>query len=645
MIFARRKKAKPIVSAAKLWQSLCKEGGIQVIWEKGEPLPSYDRGLEYEISKALFGDASKPLATQLEGSKISTAQLLNAFFKAVMPFSQMLQDIYKMLDQANASAQDKTVRVAIKPEGLDEPLRATLEQFREWEEQFRAASIRVLVPVWTTNSLWAFAAQFKPNTKVPDPIAPDLSSWEDIYRYQPGFASPPTFDRTGDKAFDDSAAIAYETIEWFMKACREIAPDHQGLRRLYDESGRSADATDQKFQLLTVLAQAAGDAWPVGMVRTIRNAQLRIQRLPAPLRRAEASRVLGEVTSLIESLPKSPMVIDGFEKIFSDIFKLPVWKQRNAVYSVWIATQIVAALAPRPVTFHPKDGQLDFGFGGSRFASVRTGEGDFGLWSELRTALLRPTSKYRKHSIQPDYRIVWAGDEKDPASTRVVIECKQYKQPSRRNFTEAVNDYAVSCPEAEVALVNYGPIGTGLRSHIEGAIVDRAHFLEYFLPPARLAELAAILDRAIPAAGVKRSWQGASTVRLIWDQPLQDLDLHGFAALPTSLREVSYRNKADLEADMELSADVTTGPGEETLQIQSWRADRYDIFVHNFSKAPPLAGGPARVEVRLGDESWDFCPPASGRDHWWHVCTIWPKRGTLVPVERLCATPEFSESS
>ena len=365
----------PIVSAAKLWQSLCKEGGIRIAWESGSPLSNYDRALESEISRSLFNDDSKPLATQLEGDAVSTAKLLGAFLAALQPFSQMLHDIYRMLDAANASAQDRTIRVALKPEGMDQPLVATLEQFREWEEVFRAASIQIFVPDWTHDALWALRSAFADDPETWGLRPPD-ELWDDDYRAKPGFRSPPAFEPTGEKAFDMAAAIAYETIHWFLEACRALAPSHDAIGAKFRAEGGyqrvadTRDAPDREFNRLYILAQAESDYWPVGMVKQIRKARIRVLGLPALTRSTEAARILKNVTGLIARLPKTEALADGFEKVLSDIFRLPVWKERSAVYSVWIATQIVAALEPRRIVFRPESGQLNFGFGGSRLATI-----------------------------------------------------------------------------------------------------------------------------------------------------------------------------------------------------------------------------------------------------------------------------------
>jgi hypothetical protein len=632
---------KPIISAEKLWQSLCKEGGINIAWEKGKPLSSYDRALESEISKSLFDDDSKPLATQLEGSAVSTAKLLGAFFAALQPFSQMLHEIYRMLDAANASTQDRTIRVALKPEGLDQPLVATLEQFREWEEEFRAASIQILVPDWTHDALWSLRRAFADDPETWDFPPPD-EPWDDDYRAKPGFRSPPTFEPTGEKAFDTAAAVAYETIHWFLGACRALAPSHDAIRAKFRAEGgyqrvaETRDAPDREFNRLYILAQAESDYWPVGMVTQIRKARIRVLRLPAPRRSTEAARILKNVTALIAGLPKTEALADGFERILSDIFRLPVWKERSAVYSVWIATQIVAALEPRRIVFCPESGQLNFGFAGSRLATIQTAEGEFALWSELRTALRRSTSLYRKHAIQPDYRIVSPGDEKDPASTRVVIECKQYKRPSTTNFAEAVSDYAASCPDAVVALVNYGPIGTGLTEHVDPAVVERVHFMANFRPASAIARFKGVIDQAVPGiARTKSRWSSPCSIRLSWDAPLQDLDLHAHVTLEDDVRAISFHNRTDLSADVTLSEDIRSGPGQETLDINSWKGSKYDIYVHNYSGAPLLARSTARVEVQIGDQSWEFFSPVGGNGVWWHVCVVVPLEGTVTSVGRL----------
>lgn len=633
----------PIVSAAEMWSFLCEEGGLQLAWEGDQPQPGYDRALESDISKVLFGDDTKSLASQLQGSKVSTAVLLNAFFATLQPFAQMLREIYAMLDTANASAQDKILSVALKSEELDQSLLATLDQFREWEEELRAASVRVVIPAWDSKSLWELRGAFADESKsFGQPIS---DPWDDLYRKKPGFVDPPRYEPVGDSVFDEVAELAYSVVDWFVQSCRSLAPDHNALLKKFAAEGgygRDVDQDDADFNFLRTIAHVESDFWPVGIVSQIRLAKRRLLDMSGVARQVEAARISNNVSSLIAALPRSEMLIDGFEKVLRDVFQLPVWKQRSAVYSVWVSTQIVAGLAPRRVEFHTENGKLNFGFAGSRLARIETAEGYYTLWSELRTKLLRKNSRYRKQSIQPDYRILSPRNEEEPTSTCLVVECKQYKKASNRNFSEAANDYAVSCPDAVVALVNYGPIGTSLAEKIEPSARGRAIFLEHFKPTGASDLLKEIIEKTVPApVKAEQPWVEGGTVHLSWMAPLRDLDLYALLTTSQDVHTISFSRRIDVSMDIELSEDERTAPGNEYLHINTWGAESYDIYVHNYSEIPSLCNAEAFVSLRIGDLERKFTAPDTGVGTWWHVCTIEPRTKSITPEGHLLINRPF----
>lgn len=155
-------------------------------------------------------------------------------------------------------------------------------------------------------------------------------------------------------------------------------------------------------------------------------------------------------------------IIDGYvEKniqVWKEFLKLPVWEKRHEVYSIWIFRRIIASFPKECVTFRINNGILIFPFSGANMASIKLNNEVFDIWTELRTqAIVTPIGKSRKNAIQPDYSIV-CGDENDIQDTVVVVECKQYKKANKKNFSEAIIDYANNRPKAKVLLVDYGEI-------------------------------------------------------------------------------------------------------------------------------------------------------------------------------------------
>ena len=60
--------------------------------------------------------------------------------------------------------------------------------------------------------------------------------------------------------------------------------------------------------------------------------------------------------------------------------------------------------------------------------------------------------------MQPDFGL-WC-DGREPERCALVVEAKHYKRRARRNFWDALVDYARAHPRAPMLLVNYGPVGS-----------------------------------------------------------------------------------------------------------------------------------------------------------------------------------------
>jgi hypothetical protein len=123
---------------------------------------------------------------------------------------------------------------------------------------------------------------------------------------------------------------------------------------------------------------------------------------------------------------------ERIEKLF-EVLSLPVWKRREAMYSVWVCAVALLDLRPYQTSFHVKDGHLEFPFAPNKIATITQPEQPsrrIELWSELRTPAVNLLGK-RKRAIQPDYRYLLIDGKKKPADV-VILEWKQYKNRAPR---------------------------------------------------------------------------------------------------------------------------------------------------------------------------------------------------------------------
>lgn len=84
--------------------------------------------------------------------------------------------------------------------------------------------------------------------------------------------------------------------------------------------------------------------------------------------------------------------------------------------------------------------------------------------------------------MQPDYRLRAAGAGPAATTDFLVVECKQYKRSSKRNFSAALTDYARASPFAQVVLVNYGPVLPSVLATVPDDVVDSCHAHGRVLP-------------------------------------------------------------------------------------------------------------------------------------------------------------------
>lgn len=138
------------------------------------------------------------------------------------------------------------------------------------------------------------------------------------------------------------------------------------------------------------------------------------------------SRSPQELIDFVAGLPVEPVVEKHLDPL-RHLLSLPVWSNRYDVYSNWLFTQILEALAGTGLKVDAPKGRIAFAFAATRMAVSERGDATLSVFSELRSPLRGP-SKKRKTDAQPDYSIL-VGDTQDPAvASAAEVECKQYKR-------------------------------------------------------------------------------------------------------------------------------------------------------------------------------------------------------------------------
>ncbi|HDY4895935.1 TPA: hypothetical protein ACPZQN_004475 [Yersinia enterocolitica] len=585
-----------IDSPLDLWRSLCSSAGLELRLKGGR------LGRDADVEELLRQSLAVPeTVTSLDTwlisdaasshPTISTEQLLIELLKSQVGFAQMIKDILDVLIIAEAKQTSHQLTVEFKFDNVTDPIKATLEQFREVVHRTQLVlEKRPKLP--NSNLMWSISGVL-------------TSFLADYPRNNPPADFPPVIAITPTmyKGIDVQLARISRLVSDFIELWRL----HGDTRKQVRDVALTMNNIDSEADVLRGQLFAAFDNWDVGVLSGAQN--ISSQVVSGKLDPEVALETLTEALSEIEW---ADIWVDHTIRDLLDVLNLPAWRRRHELYSVWAGTRMLAVverIAP-DMRFHPVDGVLSFEFGGSRLATFNWGNKQFDVWAELRSALVGRSRK-RKKGIQPDFRVLQADISKSAnMQTTYVLECKHYLNANTSNFTQAAADYARSCPNAVVHVVNHGPADEQLLNAVlPTELQSRAQFIGSATPLQDAATQAlsnAIRDAIFPGLPppepislapkpVASKTESAlihtcvGYVQLEWDDSLEDMDLVLRAIGPDGqvIYSVDFCNKGALEMPpfALLDEDVRHGPGKERIDISSWHFSRYELLATNYSKS------------------------------------------------------------
>lgn len=633
--------------AADLWSELAGRAGLDDGY--------YDKELLDDIAGHLGVGRTGPLSQRLAG--VSAQQLIDALLAALQPFAGMLQDLlalYAAIGAQQAAAANLRIEYDFSKGNA---LKFDLTEFRDLAERWTRVTRPATVQVTTNDELFrlvtalpAWSAEAAETYPAP---GTDVRVWID--NYDPGQSWPdalPMFPSSGDPLIDEVVDRMHHLVQEVLDTARARSTSLDDLK---SQSKGEIDAIAEGNLLFTL-----ADDWPLQATQRtylladesaqsahaatlLGGAHSRIRNDPYDRRRG-ARRVRALLNALPSVVKERTTRIRELEALLS----LPVWGKRHEMYSAWVLTQIVDALRPRPIDLHVVDGVLSFSFSGTHLATIHTEKGPHELWAELRSALPEmAVGKGRTSRIQPDYVLLRHPITAD-SSAVLVVECKQYRRSSTRNFRDALIDYSNGHSRAEVLLVNYGPISRNVtvggpkRTTAIGALRP--------LSPAALTAFADAVHAAVPG---QRKWSiqvstrtddhapadqpsheptdTDAVVTLIW-QDGDDLDLHLHES--TGAWSVNYMTPTSPDTHYPVFArffgDTTTSPGSEQAMMVSVTTP-IEVWVHNYTNRLPLAQCGISVDIVTTAQHWRTeTAPMTGATQW-HVCTIMPN-GEILPL-------------
>jgi hypothetical protein len=377
---------------------------------------------------------------------------VNAFFGVITPFVGMMRDLLEYFEAAGASEGPVNWVLVLGEE--DEKLEVNLDAFRQWlKTTERTRPGARMVPVLTYSDLWELRKHFYPTRpedpnqkpewdfRQPEPRVKDreLTNWLAAYERGIYLDLPGTVNRvlSDEGPVGDVAALLTE----IYSAIRTIAGGADELRRKWRASDSGGD-----FWSAAGLGQFESDFWIRGRLLDLAAYEQATAAQQSLVRKGLANQFGG--------LPRRRMRYDIDMRDLEEILSLPAWQRRYELYSAWVLTLLLKAMAGHQIELHHENGKLEFAFRETLMASVVSADPPLEIYSERRVALVNPVGHGRSAGAQPDYSL-WTTEN---PTCPLAVECKHYKRSSTRNFSDALNDYAAALTSARIILTNYGHV-------------------------------------------------------------------------------------------------------------------------------------------------------------------------------------------
>jgi hypothetical protein len=429
-------------------------------------------GLEPDQRDSGFVDALRarlsPTAATIEDAlrAATTDDLVRAFFDLVQPYVAMFRAIMDFFQAAGAREGREQWEIHIDEEHLD------LRHFQRFLEHWNVLEYDLNVPALDARGGWAVfeagrdipalqgALDFLRGPEGTSTGYSDVNAWLNDYRdgrYGPFPASlhpsrvPPELG--------DAAGITLTAVELI----RSRWPDRDAMRRDHAARGYRQDYADG-FSLDTIAQNESDFCLGSSVAQLARYASLND---------ADRAHFSANLMEILSPYPRRLIGLRAKWPELERILSLPLWRKRNELYVVWIATEIVDAVNDHDVELHHENGRIVFAFRETVVATIHSTRPEVRLYAERRTPLVNPIGQGRSGNVQPDYSL-WRGKD-GQESCGLVVEVKHYLLPSPGRFREVLIDYGRAHANAKVVLVNHGH--TGRTDKIPSAITDRCHVI------------------------------------------------------------------------------------------------------------------------------------------------------------------------
>jgi len=435
----------------------------------------YDISLVAELKRNLCLDFNKDIIKELKLHNVSVERFVYAFLKAIEPYSLMMKEIYSFFYLHGVKGSNNKMRIEYDFGNGIEKLDFDLKHFKDSILKINKLWNYYIVYNLNVDSLWGIHRILQ---RYDDIVINDLkvTSWIDMNEKNRTLSEIPQYNIPKiTNNIDPLLNTVWNIWSGVVEECLKYGKSYEDLRKVESNiqsselSDNFLEVTYKKLDLKTLIS-ITSDRWPTSVLRRLAGF---FQIIKKDSLNKEVKETIDELQSFIDGIPNSKIKKSKLIREFIDIINLPFWKKRYELYQTWILALLDTTLSDYKRTIHHKGGRLVMKFSGTHVSTVETINGNFLIWSELKSPLKNPVGKGRKANIQPDYSIA-----SEPVSeidnTVLAIECKQYKVPKNRTFSEAITDYAAGRPKAKIILVNYGPIQQNLFQYLNKGVRKRS---------------------------------------------------------------------------------------------------------------------------------------------------------------------------
>jgi hypothetical protein len=593
-----------------LWDALVERSGLDI-----EDI-AYDAALVAEIAE-LLTISDENFRKQLIEREVSVERLLQAFLQCAGPFAVMMTELLAFFARAGARATANNLKIEFNFDKREPALQFDLENFREWEKRWRRATMGL-----TFDRLDLVANRLK-----------DLFMKEGVTYRMP----------SGD--FEHLTPAEPEVARW-------LNPDLTDEELLGSLPPPPAAASVEVAEFLKriwafLYACLTPSLWAGD--RPLTSLDVMIVVRGAFLMKENLEDLLPDLRNLFRDTTQDTVEISIPVQELLEIFSLPIWQRRSEVYAVWVGAKLIEVFG-EDARVHTVNQTLVFSFGGTHLATVRLTDGThLTIWCEVRTHAKNLLGKGRKNAIQPDF-VVLREPISDPASTALVLECKQYKKQNTREFAAAIVDYARTHTNAHVILVNYGAITEAVEAAVKAidpSIASRTEPLGNFRPHSDAAKN--VFDRAVqklippkfstPATPseqaspppIQSTSASSGSVVLSWQGDV-DLDIQCWIVAPEGNEHV-YFKQLEWSRGLQrvwLDRDLRQGGGSETLNWENLHGARLDIAINAYGNGATVQlASEVLASICLGDFKLSLKPPPAGSGAWWNLFSLGPDPASL----------------